>query len=376
VGEIHGGKMFTTRSFGNIVQISFICILIGLSFIFLPGCEKDSPTAVNQNSNEREMTLNSLKRINDYPFYTMTYYGDYGFKKYLQTGNWNDLSAHASITGKDEFYCTCFAAMGSDSCRLFGRNFDWNEHVALLLYTDPPDGYASVSMVHLNPLGYSGDDPVDSPGNRRAFLMSPTTPLDGMNECGVAIGMMLVDYADPPYDPEKVTLHAGLATRLVLDYAKNAEEAVELLGNYNIDFGDYPAMHFLISDATGRSAIIEFLDNEIKVIDNTEKWQVCTNFLITGSQAPEHVDCWRYNRAYSKLKACQGNISSGEAMDILSKVAQSPPYNTEWSMVYNAKTLEVVTLINRNYSQQYLFKIGEKAYSTREVNTGDVTVQT
>jgi choloylglycine hydrolase len=131
--------------------------------------------------------------------------------------------------------------MGSDSCRLFGRNLDWTNHIALLLFTHPSDGYASISMVHLDPLGYSEGDPVDSPGNRRAFLMSPTTPLDGMNECGVAIGMMLVDHADPPYDPEKVTLHSGLVIRLVLDYAKNTEEAVELLGNYNVDFGDYPS---------------------------------------------------------------------------------------------------------------------------------------
>ena len=37
----------------------------------------------------------------------------------------------------------------------YGRNFDWEFSPALLLFTDPPDGYASVSMVDLTFLGIS-----------------------------------------------------------------------------------------------------------------------------------------------------------------------------------------------------------------------------
>ena len=40
---------------------------------------------------------------------------------------------------------------------LLGRNFDWYEHPALILFTDPPDGYASVSMVDISYLGVKGD---------------------------------------------------------------------------------------------------------------------------------------------------------------------------------------------------------------------------
>jgi penicillin V acylase-like amidase (Ntn superfamily) len=284
----------------------------------------------------------------------MTYYGDYGFKDYLETGNYDYLWNPAAHNG---FFCTCFAAMGSDSCRLFGRNFDFTEHIAFLLFTHPSDGYASVSMVHLSPLGYSEEDPVDSPGNRTALLRSATIPSDGMNECGVAIGAMQVDHAEPPYDPGKVTLHGGLVIRLVLDYAKNAEEAVELLRNYNVDFGNYPAGHFLISDSSGNSLIIEYLNNEMKVIRNTEKWQVCTNFIVTGTQAPNNVTCWRYNRAYIALKSNGGNIGDYNAMNILKGVAQGPPCNTMWSMVYDLKSLDILVAINRDYTSPYTFKL-------------------
>ena len=39
---------------------------------------------------------------------------------------------------------------------LYGRNFDWQYSPALLLFTDPPDGYASVSMVDIAYLGFDG----------------------------------------------------------------------------------------------------------------------------------------------------------------------------------------------------------------------------
>jgi hypothetical protein len=228
----------------------------------------------NENGDDTQNTLNSLHKIDDYPFYTMTYFRDYGLSNYLETGG-----IPAGIVNIHPYSCTCFIAKGSDSCRFFGRNFDWNGHIALLLYTNPPDGYASVSMVHLEPLGFSERDPIDDPDNRRALLRAATTPLDGMNECGVAEREMLVNYSDPPFDPEKVTLHAGPAIRLVLDYAKNVNEAAELLGNYNIDFGNAPDLHFLISDSSGNSFGIEFLENEMKVIRNSENWQVCTNTI-------------------------------------------------------------------------------------------------
>ncbi len=44
---------------------------------------------------------------------------------------------------------------------LLGRNFDWNDHRSLLLFTDPPRRYASVSLVDISYLGYSKNDAPD-----------------------------------------------------------------------------------------------------------------------------------------------------------------------------------------------------------------------
>jgi penicillin V acylase-like amidase (Ntn superfamily) len=179
--------------------------------------------------------------------------------------------------------------------------------------------------------------------------------MDGVNEKGVAIGIMAVDQCDPPYTPGKVTLYTPFLIRMVLDYAADISQAIDLIRQYNVDFSEGTPGHFLIADATGHCAIVEFIDHDIKIVATTEQWQVSTNFNVFGTQAPENVSCWRYNRAYSTLKEKQGNITEKEAMTLLSQVTLGPPNPTMWSMVYNLQTLAVDVAINRNYTQVYHF---------------------
>ncbi len=130
------------------------------------------------------ITLASLQQVSGHPLYVMHYRGDYGFSEYIQTGMQPaamDAGVETYSAGEPAWACTGFAALSSADDRLMGRNFDWMDHPALLLFTDPPDGHASVSMVDLYYLGYEqeiGD------GDRQALLRAPYLPFDGMNETG------------------------------------------------------------------------------------------------------------------------------------------------------------------------------------------------
>lgn len=130
------------------LKIWFLTVTFSLIFL---GCTKKSvaPEITEQD------TLASIQKVDDYPLYTMTYYGDYGFKEYLLTGNLPFFSSDV-LQCEERFACTCFAAMGKEGSLIFGRNFDWqpNHATYLLLFTDPPDGFASISMVDLGFLGY------------------------------------------------------------------------------------------------------------------------------------------------------------------------------------------------------------------------------
>ncbi len=147
--------------------------------------------------------------------------------------------------------------------RLYGRNFDWQYSPALLLFTDPPDGYASVSMVDMEYLGFSGqsflnltDLPLE---DIEALLQAPYLPFDGMNEHGLAIGMAAVPDGDMQADPARETRGSLGIIREMLDHARDAEEAVDILMKYNIDFEGGPPLHYLMADAKGKSVLVEFL---------------------------------------------------------------------------------------------------------------------
>jgi len=296
-----------------------------------------------------------LKKIDDYPFYYLNYDKDYGFDKYLIQGISKNTSPIEYFSeGSEKWACTCFAAMGAKDSVLFGRNFDFFHKSCLLLHTSPPNAFSSYSMVDLYYCGFSENvtyqELMDNPDKLKK---APYLPFDGVNEKGVAIGLMAVLNAEPPYDKGKVTFYDLALIRLVLDYAENTNHAISLLKSYNYKVTD-PPVHFLIADKQGNSAIIEYVEKDIKITRNTEPYLVSTNFIVYNSDAPLHVTCDRYNKVYSKLKRNLGIISKIESMELLNLVSQDI---TMWSLVYDLSSFNTIFVaVDRNYNKVYHFK--------------------
>lgn len=145
-------------------------------------------------------TVASIKKVNDYPFYTMTYEGDYGIDEFIAQGG---ASSDAELIGfvvqhlmkglpitieLPDLACSTFNATTSEGDAIFGRNFDLSYSRSMLVRTDSADGYASISMVNLGFLGYGEDKLPDSPTSSITALAAPYAPLDGVNEAGLAVG--------------------------------------------------------------------------------------------------------------------------------------------------------------------------------------------
>jgi len=323
--------------------------------------------APRQTSDEQR-TLATLRHVDEHPLYVMTCYGDYGFAEFLKSGRRASQrrldafgrdtraaqGAQAQPDAVPAWACTCFAALNPQGTPWFGRNFDWDLHPALLLFTDPPDGYASVSMVDAAYLGLGSQTP--SPTERRKFLDAPYWPFDGMNECGLAVGLMAVPAAEAPRDPAKVTIGSLHAVRLVLDQAQDVEQAISLLGQYNLDFGDGPPLHYLLADRGGSSAVVEFVRREMRVLRNRDPWQVATNFLLSevGAASPDDL-CPRYREAKATLTRTAGQLSPEEAMALLGRVSQTI---TRWSALYDLRSGAVQVAMGRAYDSVHAFGLG------------------
>lgn len=302
----------------------------------ISGCAEEEKAASQGGSGEftqdQIKTLESLKKLDDFPMYVMTYYGDYGFDEYIKTG-----TQASGISNTLEHACTCIAAFNGGEGPVFGRNLDWHSCPILVLYTDSPNGYASISIMDLSYLGFDMEKDITKMTleEKRALLNSPVLSFDGMNEHGLCIGEMTLSESKAPSDPKKITLEGNEIIRLILDHAKNVDEAIALFQNYNIEFPPAPPEHYLLADPSGKSAVIEFIDGEMKVINNTEPWQVCTNFKIYESDKDDWDSCSRYKRASEALSLAKGEISQREALDIMKEVSV---ISTQWSAVYNMNT--------------------------------------
>ena len=293
-------------------------------------------------------TLATLEKVDDFPLYVMHYKGTYLFDVFVEEGiEWGPYQKVYKAVNPEA--CTSFATPTADGDVVFGRNLDWNHRSSLLLYTDPPDGYASVSMVDLYYLGLEGMQEIPWP-DRFVLLAAPYAAIDGMNECGVAIGQNAVPGRNTPKDPNKPTLLNSQIIRLVLDYAKDVEEALTLIQQYNVEFAVIPG-HFHIADASGASVIVEYIDGGVNIVRVDTPWQVSTNYLFSEEIKPE---CWRYNKAAEVLSASQGIASDEVAMDLLEAVKQD---HTVWSVVYGLSTGQIRLAMGQDYENVHAFEI-------------------
>jgi len=297
---------------------------------------------------ERQRTLASLQKIDDHPLYRMDYSGDYDdLMRFIPQ---TDVGASAAVAPEVRA-CSLFAALGDRRRRFHGRNRDMaaDTLASMVLFAHPSDGQASVSMVDLTTLGFSGNQ-----GDMR-LLAAPLLIRDGMNASGVTVSKADVPLiGSPRYDPAKPNVNFMTAMRLVLDHARNTDEAIELLDRHNVAF--WSGGHLLIADATGQSAVVEFGSGRLYVMRNGRPWQVATNFLLfdfAGGASP----CWRYDRLESALSAADGVQSREQAMAALASV--SVEGHTLWSAVYDMTSGEMDLAMARRYDEVFRFRLAD-----------------
>jgi hypothetical protein len=330
----------------NCRLLSLTCILTFL-LLLLIGCSPSSatptitPTATENVaglSDEAIITLRSLEKVDKHPLFVMHYAG--GYDQYRQT----------SLIEKNidqSWACSLFASLGDPDQMLYGRNFDWGGVPALLLFTDPPDGYASVSMVNID---YTTLDvtaarhPTELPLKDRQFLLfAPLVPIDGMNEYGLTVAMAAVTSSTAGSDPNKPTIGSLAIIREILDHARTVDDAIAIMRGYNIDFTGGPSIHYLIADRNGEAVLVEYYQGEMVTFTNEDPWHIATNYLrcLAGDGG-----CSRFNTISERLIETGGKLDPTNAMELLSAVSQP---HTDWSIVYGMTSGEVNIVMGTHY---------------------------
>ena len=164
---------------------------------------------------------------------------------------------------------------------MVGRTMDWPESTEPIL-TVLPRGMKRDG-------GRAGSDVVvkENPARWTSKYGSMVTTIygigtaDGLNERGLGAHMLYLNATDfGPRDTAKPGLQAGLWAQYLLDNAATVKEALALLDSVQVVMveahGHKANVHLAIEDASGDSAVIEFVNGK-QVVHHGREYRIMTN---------------------------------------------------------------------------------------------------
>lgn len=334
---------------------------------------------------------NTIEKLDD-GLWCMEYKGDYGFDGFLAQGGAKSdaemgdyiasflshgfLKPDTSIAGGD-YGCSVLMTQTPEGGMVFGRNYDWSECKAMVIHTVPKDGYESISTCCLDFLGF-GEDwmPDKDMGSKFMALAAVYVPLDGMNEKGLCVADLVVEPGEVIHqDTEKPDLTTTSALRLLLDKAGTVDEAVELLGQYDMNFSIDSAHHFALSDTAGKSVVVEWMGDEMIVTETN----VVTNHYLAGDAEPDLEEIPKeYQPSYIRYWAlcgrnliAEGKMTAAEVLEGMKAVVSSTfnefradgeTRRTQWTLVFDQQALTAELYRCEEWEKPYRLAMGGKAW--------------
>ena len=306
-----------------------------------------------------------IEKISNRPFYSMRYCGDDCFDEYLLRGahSLEDYCAFIETAlirnrenpiGHNNFGCGAFVAQNANSDILFGRNMDCECAIPMLLRLNDNSSYRFLSLVNMAFLDWDESTydllEIDS----KLTLATAYSPSDGINEYGFAVAILTDADAIYPKQNDKKTLFDMTLPRLLLSKAKSVEEAIHYTEKYNF-FYDVAPLHYMVADASGHSAVIEFVDGRMVVTKTDKKYLVVTNFTLYGNPTKTGFGKDRYENIQNTLKKQGGIISEEDALELLK--SNVIPGDEQWSAVYNLTKKTLSVTFSGDYENVHRFKL-------------------
>ena len=288
--------------------------------------------------------------------------------------------------------CASFTAVTADGDALFARNYDNDETNTCIVRTHARRGrHATISTADLSFVGIKPSKGVQGIWDKVLCLAVPYLTLDGINDAGVSccINMTYQGGGDggtamaTSQETERPDMTSTLMLRMILDYADDLEEAIEIVQSYDLHDSANTSFHYMIADASGRSAILEWVcgddtsdndgsarklvvtynddDANIGDAEAAADYQWMTNFIIQPGyylSDKQKLGFDRYERINEVLGASDGVVQDEwDAMNLLGQIARRT-WNagqhkyTPHSVVYNLTDKSVLWVSNENFDDE------------------------
>jgi choloylglycine hydrolase len=249
--------------------------------------------------------------------------------------------------------CTTFFICSKDAM-VFGRNYDW--------VTD-------LGMVNSNLKGLSKTSLKTAEGETISWVSrygsitfnqyGKEFPTGGMNEKGLVVELMWLDETKYPAPDHRPAIGVLQWIQYQLDNCSTIEEVIQTDKKLRIASTGTTPLHYLVADANGQAATIEFLEGKMTVHqsqqlplpvltnsiygESLKQYRAATGTGSGSSFAFGNNSLERFSKACERVEQFRnGEIKKPVieyAFDILQETAQGNA--TKWSIVYDVKMKKI-----------------------------------
>ena len=315
----------------------------------------------------------SVQKLDDGLYY-MEYKGDDGFDGLMESGGGRSSGElvgyvmsflskgfyHPPVTPAPAQYgCSSLTVRTPEKGVLMGRNFDFSSATGMILHTVPKRGYETITTFNVEFFGFGKDWLPEGFVNQYMALSGLFFALDGINEKGLAIAdLMAGDDVETHQNTGKPALTTTSAISYLLKNAATVDEAVALLQGIDMHSDIGSAHHYAMADASGKSVVVEYVDNEIVVVDSPA---VANHYLC---EAKRDVGLYEWDHRYERM--CQQYDEADGVMDLrqlttsIASVSQ-PEYNgelgTAWTLVMDLTNPSATYFSRRHFDRPFHFEL-------------------
>lgn len=262
-------------------------------------------------------------------------------------------------------FCICLISAYSFACstfllskngkHYFGRNYDWVSGNGMVVVN--ARGVAKSSFMPSDGKAISW---VSGYGSITFNQYGKEFPHGGINERGLVVELMWLQETQYPQSDDRASVNVLQWIQYQLDNCANIAEVIATDKKLRIDQAAGAPLHFLVADAGGKAATIEFMDGKMVVHQGADlTFPVLTN--TPYKDALRQVNSQKDSKASFKdnsvdrfATACrmvqQYQVTDVKeepvdyAFDILKKVSQNT--YTKWSIVYDITNKQVHFIAN------------------------------
>lgn len=273
---------------------------------------------------------------------------------------------------------------------IFGRNYDWVTDAGLVCTNQRGLYKTSYKMPDGETISW-----IAQYGSITFNQYGKEFPTGGMNEKGLVVELMWLDETKYPEADKRPSIGVLQWIQYQLDNCASIEEVIASDKKLRITSTSAP-LHYLVADANGNAATIEFLDGKLLVHKGSDlPFPVLTNSTYEESKltgAPKssgNYESFQNNSIERFAKACRMVTQFTEnkittpvvdyAFSILDNVSQGD--HTKWSIVYDLKnkiirfkTKSFITVKTISLSAfDFSCSVSSKAFDMNQTGKGDIS---